>query len=454
MKLRPYQLELACDVIASFECIARKIVAVLPTGGGKTPVVGFVAAQQDGNIWVIAHRDRLIRQLSGTLKRFNLPHGIVKSGYDFDPKQRIQVASIQTLTRRHHLLPPPTMVIVDETHHAVSKSYTSLLDTYPKALILGVTATPCRMNGQGLGEVFDHMILGPTPAWLTENGFLAQAKYFCPPQVADTSQIPSRAGDFAADKSAEVMNKSSVTGDAVQHYREICDGTPVIVFCTSIQHAKDVAQAYRDAGYRAVSVDGTMGDDACDDALNGLADGRWQIVTSCELIGEGVDVPICGAVQFLRPTKSLVLHLQMIGRALRPLDGKTAYVLDHVGNVRSLGTATTPRDWSLEGKAKTRKPAVAGLKTCSSCFLTHEPSMSCPNCGYEYPKKERTKIEQVDGKLVEFTETKEERAEALKKARSMIELIHFAKARGYAKPTFWARKVYFGRSYVGNMPRM
>jgi DNA repair protein RadD len=451
--LRPYQLELGCDALSMLECVADRVVAVLPTGGGKSSVIGFAASHEPNHVWVIAHRDRLIRQLSGTLDRFDLPHGIVKAKYPFDPKQRIQVASIQTLARRHHLLPAPALIIYDECHHATAKSSKNLIAAYPKSKLLGLTATPCRLNGQGLNEVFERMVLGPTTQWLTDNDFLATARYFAPPQVADTSSIPTQAGDYALRQSEEVMDKPAVTGDAVSHYKELCDGVPLIVFCTTVTHAKNVAAEYAAAGYRAIAVDGSMKSDDSDDALNGLADGRWQVVTSCELIGEGVDVPVCGAIQILRPTQSLALHRQMLGRVLRPLEGKVAYVLDHVGNVRKHGRAIDEPSWSLEGKTKTAAKTVAALKTCLGCFTAHDPAPTCPYCGYEYPKKTRAVIESRDGKLIEIHETKEERSEALRQARSLVELIAFAKARGYAKPTYWARKVYFGRSYVGTMPR-
>jgi superfamily II DNA or RNA helicase len=296
MILRPYQLDLACEVIAVHECMTRKVLAVLPTGGGKSTIIGFAALHDTGNIWVIAHRQELIRQLSGTLTRFDLPHGIVKSGYPFDPTQRIQVASIQTLVKRHHMLPEPAMIIVDEAHHATSKSYITVTDSYPKSRVLGVTATPCRLNGQGLGEVFEHMVLGPTTKWLTEQGFLAPAKYYSPPPVVDTSTLPVQAGDYAKKQSDELMDKPAVTGDAVSHYRDLCDGQPMIVFCTSVSHAKNVAEEYCAAGYRAVSVDGKMKDEDRADAITGLASGKYQIVTSCELIGEGLDVPVCSAI--------------------------------------------------------------------------------------------------------------------------------------------------------------
>lgn len=452
--LRPYQHELACEVIASFEVLARKVLGVMPTGSGKTPTLSYIVSMEEGNVWVIAHRQELISQLSKTLHRFNLPHGIVKSGYPFDPAQRIQVASVQTLVRRHYLLPTPTMIVVDEAQHVTASSYKKIIDAYPRARVLGVTATPCRLNGQGLGEVFERMILGPSARWLTDHGFLCPAEYYGPPAVANVDNIHTRAGDYAKDEMDAEMNRAVVTGDAIEHYRTICDGAPMIVFCTSVQHAKDVAQAYCDAGYRATSVDGALSDEDRAERIEGLGS-RYQVLTSCELIGEGLDVPCVSAVQMLRPTQSLGLFLQMVGRALRPMEGKTAYVLDHVGNVRKHGFATTERQWTLEGRVKAKKgDTVKAVKTCLQCFLVHEPLPVCPHCGYEYPKKTKAAIETVGGTLVKLEETKEERREALQKARSMVELIAFAKARGYKRPAFWARQVYHGRNHIVAMPRL
>ena len=351
---------------------------------------------------------------------------------------------------------PPTMIIVDECHHATSASFGKVLSAFPQARILGVTATPCRLNGQGLGEVFNHMIVGPTNKWLTENGFLCPAEYYAPPAVADTSNLHMRAGDFAKEEIESAMDKPTVTGDAVEHYRRICDGTPMLVFCTSVAHAKHVAEQYADAGYRAASVDGSLSDEDRKDRIEGLGTGKFQIITSCDLIGEGLDVPVVGAAQLLRPTASLGLHLQQLGRVLRPADGKkVAYILDHVGNVSRHGFASTVHPWSLAGMVKTRKAKEVSLRTCERCFLAHEPMPYCPNCGYEYPIKSRAlnKMEIVDGQLVRLEETAEERKLEMKNARSMAELIAFAKARGYKKPAFWARKVYQGRNYMGGMPK-
>lgn len=475
MELRSYQLDLACDVMASHLTIARRILLVMPCRSGKTPTLSYIITHEPGNVWVIAHRQELIDQASKTLKRFGVDHGTVKAGHPFQPKQRVQVASIQTLIKRLHLLPPPTMIVVDESHRAVSPSYKKVIEAYPDAQVLGVTASPCRTNGEGLGSVFERMIVGPTERKLTDQGYLTPVVYYAPPVVADTSSIPVSMGDYAKAESEKVMNKPTVTGDAVEHYRRICDGVPMIVFCTSIQHAEDVATAYRDAGYRAVSVDGSMSDEDREDRIYGLGEGRYDIVASCELISEGLDIPGVGAVQLLRPTESLGLHIQQTCRPLNPIyaDGYDlttdsgrvaaiaagpkpyAYILDHVNNIKH-GLPTAPRHWTLSGKAKSKKSSEKSLRTCGHCFLSHDPAPTCPMCGYEYPKvvKALTRIENVNGELVRIEETKEERAVAMRDARSVVELIAFAKSRGYAKPSWWAMKVYKGRNYIGAMPKI
>lgn len=475
MILREYQLDLACDVMASHLTIARKVLLVMPCRSGKTPTLSYIITHEPGNVWVIAHRQELIEQASNTLKRFGVTHGIVKAGHPFQPKQRVQVASIQTLIKRHHLLPPPTMIVVDESHRAVSPSYKKVIETYPLGGVLGVTASPCRTNGEGLGSIFEHMIVGPSERELTKEGYLTPVVYYAPPVVADTASIPVTMGDYARAESEEVMNKPTVTGDAVEHYRRICDGVPMIVFCTSIQHAEDVAKAYQEAGYRAVSVDGSMSDEDRKDRIYGLGEGRYDVVTSCELISEGLDIPGVGAVQLLRPTESLGLHIQQTCRPLNPIyaeghdlttaSGRVAaiaagtkpyaYILDHVNNIKH-GLPTATRHWTLKGKVKSKKPTEKALRTCGHCFLSHDPTPVCPMCGYEYPKvsKALTRIENVGGELVRIEETKEERAVAMRDARSMVELIAFAKSRGYKNAGHWARKVYGGRSYLGSMPKV
>lgn len=455
--LRPYQSALQVDVEVAFDLTADRVLVVLPTGGGKTVLFSKIAAEETQVTWVIAHRQELIRQASETLDRFGIDHGTVKAGYPFQPEKRVQIASMQTLVRRAAGMPKPGLIILDEAHHCLCNTITKILDTAPRARVLGVTATPCRLNGSGLGAVFQQMIVGPTNRWLTEQGFLSPAKYYAPPQKANTSNLPVRGGDYAKEAVEKVMDKPFVTGDAVSHYREICDGVPMLVFCVSVKHAEHVAEEYVAAGYRAAAVDGSLNDEERYDRINGLATGKYQVITSCDLIGEGLDVPVVGAIQLLRPTASLGLHLQQIGRGLRPAKGKSVtYILDHVGNVMKHGFASTEHKWTLEGNVRQKKEKPPAVRTCGECFMVHETAKSCPYCNYVYPVKSRmlTKMEIVEGKLVHLEETPEARSAEMRNARSLPELIAFAKARGYKKPAFWARKVYHGRSYAHYMPSL
>lgn len=463
MKLRDYQIRLDEAVSTAFLFEHHAPLVVLPTGGGKTTVFAHITLRRylaGESVWIVAHRQELINQASETLHRFHVPHGILKAGFRYEPEKRVQVASIQTLSRRVGNLPEPDLIVYDEAHHSVSATYQKVISAYPGSQILGFTATPIRMNGQGLNPPFDTMIVGPTVSELTGNGYLAPARYFAPPVKADLSGLHTVAGDFARDEMESALNKPTITGDAVSHYRNICDGKPMIVFCSSVKHAMDVAAEYRKHGYAAEHVDGSLSDDDRKDRIMGLGTGKYTVLTSCDLIGEGLDVPNVEAVQLLRPTKSLGLHLQMIGRALRPADGKTfAYVLDHVGNVMrpGFGFADDPREWSLSGlvKRKSTGSGPAPLRTCEQCFSAHTMAPKCPYCGFVYPIVLRPGTKVVDGLLVELT--KEEMIDIRKteqrKARTYDELLALARKRGYDHPQAWAMRIFRSRNYVSAMPK-
>jgi superfamily II DNA or RNA helicase len=457
MRLRDYQQELVRRINDELRYFSKAPLTVLPTGGGKT----FIAAQvtldhvsEGKSVWFIAHRQELIAQASRAFSTFGIRHGIVKSGQLFDASHRVQVASMQTLVRRLDSMPTPDLLIWDECHHCPCATAKKIISAYPNASLLGVTATPCRMNGAGLGDVFDSIILGPTNQWLTDNGFLSPARYYAPPQKADISKVHTRAGDYITSELEEIMDDGEITGDAVSHYKRLCDGVPMLVFCVSVAHAHHVAEEYRAAGYRAAAVDGKLSDEDRADRIGGLGTGKYQVITSCDLIGEGLDVPVVSAVQLLRPTQSPALHLQQIGRGLRPAAGKSELiVLDHVGNTRKHGFASTEREWTLEGKKKS--DALPAVRTCSSCYSVHRTAKTCPYCGFEYPvvSRELTAKKIVDGELVEVVQTKEERRAEEENATTFAELVAIAKSRGYKKPHFWAMKRKKKWVHTGLMPR-
>lgn len=446
MILRNYQQSLAGDTRRAFSTGKNRPLICLPTGGGKTVVFSYIAsnASLKGNrVWIIAHRKELIRQAGNTLAEFGVSHGVIKSGVAPSPKELVHVASVQTLVGKIGKIEAPDLIIIDEAHHAISGSYRKILDAYPLAKVIGVTATPCRLDGRGLGDVFDALILGPPLAWLTENGFLSPARYFAPPVTADLSKVKVTRGDFDAAELEAAMNKPTITGDAVTHYQRLCDGQPMLVFCVSVQHAQDVAREYRAAGYRAAHVDGNLSDEDRDDRIQGLATGKYQIITSCELIGEGLDVPVCVAAQLLRPTQSLVLHLQQIGRVLRKSEGKEyAVILDHVGNCQRHGLAADEREWSLDGKKfqkrKDDDPEIF-VRSCPECFSAHKPVPECPYCGFIYPAKPRTKAEIKAGELEELLAVRKTKKLEEGMCRTFQDFLALGVARGYAAPAVWAQ---------------
>ena len=401
MELRPYQNQLAQDIRSAFGSGAKRPLAVSPTGSGKTVLFSYITSQvlqRGSRVIIVAHRKEILEQIGATLKRVNVPHGFIQSG-KFMAQQSAMVASIQTLARRFDKVPEPDLVIIDEAHHAVSKSYIEMFATWPQAKFIGVTATPERLDGKGLGAVFDRMVMGPTVGWLIENGFLARPVYYAPREAVDLSSVSKLAGDYNLGEAAEVIDTPKITGDAVTHYRRFCPNQRAVAFCISVAHSQHVAAQFEAAGVPAASIDGQLDQETRKKRVEDLTAGRILVLTSCELISEGFDLPTVNAAILLRPTHSLSMHLQQLGRALRPYPGKThAVILDHVGNCLRHGLAEQDRDWDLEGREKRKaKSKPVETKQCSKCFAIFAGT-ACPQCGSEREISPR-EIDEVDGEL-------------------------------------------------------
>jgi DNA repair protein RadD len=355
LALRAYQIKAVNDLREALRR-HRRVCFQLPTGGGKTIIFGFIASgvvTRGRCALILVHRRELIRQTLDKLRFFGIEAGVIAAGWPAHPERPIQVASIQTLARRLDQAPEADLVIVDEAHHVVAGTWRAVLALYPETRTLGVTATPERLDGKGLADQFDELVCGPSVADLIAGGFLADARVLSAPREVDLSGVKKLAGDFAVGALAEVMSDSKVVGDAVEHYAEHAAGRRAIAFCVTVNHAELVAERFRAAGYRAASVDGSMRKEDRDLIIGGLATGALDVVTSCELVSEGLDIPDVGAAILLRPTQSLTLFLQQVGRALRPkADGAPAIIRDHAGNARRHGHPADPRVWSLEGRKR------------------------------------------------------------------------------------------------------
>ncbi len=417
--LRDYQKNDLEKLRQTFRRGARSVLYQAPTGSGKTVLFAKIVESATGKgsrVWIIVHRQELVDQCSRALTALGVPHGLVVAGRT-TPCDPVLVCSVQSLVRRLAHVGPVDLIILDEAHHAVAGTWSRVLASRPDALILGVTATPERLDGRGLGRLFggpfDELVVGPPVQALMDAGWLAPVRVIVPPQIADLSDMKIRGGDFAVEDAAARMDRPTVTGDAIAHYERFCGGEPALVFCTRVQHAINVAEAFRVRGWRAESIDGTIHKDVRRHRIAALGDRHLQILTSCELISEGIDIPVVTAAILLRPTNSLGMYLQQAGRVLRPSPGKKhAIILDHVGNsVDSSGQIKhgfpdDPREWSLSGRKKKPKGETGPqAHVCIQCFAAVPVGRKeCPWCGFVFPVAAERPIEEVEGDLVEVTD--------------------------------------------------
>jgi len=453
MQLRPYQQEALQDLRNCFYRGHRSALLVMPTGAGKTACFTSIAASataKGNRTLILVHRRELVTQASSKLSLLGVSHGIIAAGFETSDHS-VQVASVQTLVRRLEKLDfEPDLLIIDEAHHAVAGSWDKAIKHFSNARLIGVTATPERLDGRGLGTHFDTLVIGPFVDQLVEDGYLSPHKVFAPPIGVDLSKLKMRGGDYAKDQLGEIMDRPAITGCAVTHYRRLADGQPAIAFCVNVAHAKSVCASFVDAGYRARLVTGEMKMEERDDAISGLADGRTQILCSVDVVSEGTDVPVVSCAILLRPTASTSLYMQQVGRVLRPQPGKVATIIDHVNSTRKHGFVDDRRQWSLDAKPKRQRkdePAPS-VRQCPDCFASFKPQPICPVCGHVFEPKEGG-ILNLKGDLQELRKEKARERQEFKreqgKARTLPELLALAAKTGY-KPG-WAYKIYKGRKY-------
>ncbi len=472
MILRQYQDGGVTDIGAAFDAGYRSVLYTLPTGGGKTVIFAEIARLCDeygSRACILVHRDTLLEQASQKLRDIQVLHSIIAPGRT-NFGDNVHVASVQTLVRRieqHEF----DLLIIDEGHHGIAGSYKKLINAWPECRVLGVTATGIGTAGRGLGETYDIIVPGPSIRALMDDGYLTEAVSYGASKIVDLSRARTTAGDYNAQDLHNIMDRNEVTGDAVAHYTKLCPGAPAVVFCVSVQHADDVASEFKRAGYNAASVHGRMPMHEIRDAIDGLRKGTIQVLTSCDLISEGFDAPGVVACILLRPTKSLIVYLQQIGRGLRPSYAKGmplgtreqrlaaiaaskkphAIILDHAGNAFRFGLADEEREWSLDAKKKKGGPPVQALKVCPNMFC-HVPVWKkvCPHCGHVFVVAEQAReINQVDGSLTQLNAAVIGRIRKSEDAqcKTYSDMVELGRRRGHAPS--WAFRRW---CQLGNHP--
>lgn len=448
--LRPRQIKAIDDVRAAYRSGYRAPLLCAATGFGKTHTAAEIiksAVERGNDVWFLAHLREILDDTARRLELAGIEHGFIMAGMPRNPFKPVQVVSVQTAVRRP-VVRQPGLIIVDECHLAVADTYRQVLDAAGNPPILGLTGTPCRLDGRGLGELFDVIIPTCSTGDLIAEGLLAPIRYYAPTKP-DLTGIRSQAGDYAIAQLAEAVDRPSIIGDAVAHYRKYAHGCRAVAFCVNIAHAEHTAAAFTAAGYRAVAISGNSSRQERQDALTGLRQGTIDIVCNCALWVAGVDCPEIGCVILLRPTKSLTMYLQSVGRGLRTAPGKSdLIVLDHASCVFTHGLPQDPREWSLEAKPKRKGASAPAVRECPECFACHEPAPVCPSCGHVYQRETVVRgPDERDGELVELDPValRRQRNREQAGAQTLEQLIEIGRRRGMKHPEGWARHVLSAR---------
>lgn len=452
MQLRDYQLDLKRDTLTAWQQ-HRHVLAVSPTGSGKTVFFADLLAEYAGASVAIAHRQELVSQISLALARCGVRHGIIapnnvvrnvvsihcsELGRSFyDSNARCRVAGVDTLVRMDAADPwfhQVGMVVQDEAHHVLRvNKWGRAFELFPNSRSLGVTATPVRADGKGLGAhaagLFEVMVQGPTMADLIERGYLTDYRVFAKPTPSlNLDAVPiSAGGDYSPEPLRAAVHDSAIVGDVVQHYLRHAAGKLGVTFAVDVESATEIAAAYRANGVPAEVVTAKTPDHLRIAILRRFRAREVMQLVNVDLFGEGFDLPAIEVVSFARPTQSFALYVQQFGRALRLLPGKEfALIIDHVGNVIRHGLPDAVREWSLDGRAaRAAQQGVIPVRACLSCSLVFERFYkACPYCGHVIEPAERSAPEHVDGDLAELS------PEALAILRRAVSLVDAPPVQG------------------------
>lgn len=456
ISLRPYQVQVIDELATS---VSQRALLVAPTGSGKTVIAAELtrrALARGQRVLFLVHRRELTAQTWRKLHELGIDAGVIQAGVTARLHQPAQVAMIPTLHARAYRgrvleKPEADLVVVDEAHHVRARTYEQILADYPKARVVGLTATPCRGDGRGLGAAFDTLIECPQVHELIEDGYLVSTRVYAP-ETPDLAGVTVRQGDYAIGELEARMDKAQLIGDIVTHWHRLAEGRPTVVFATGVQHSLHIRDEFCRSGILAEHIDGTTPSDVRDRILERLAAREIDLVTNAMVLTEGWDCPAVSCLVLARPTKSLGLFRQMVGRVLRPAPGKSeALVIDHSGAIWQHGLPEDPIEWTLEEDKRARNEAhekrkqkgtKQQLSECPECSAIRMQGQPCPACGWR-PQREQKQVRVVDGDLAHITPDRrpQKRVYGSEEQREFHrQLLFIALERGY-KPG-WAGHKY------------
>lgn len=420
IKLRPYQENLKLKTRTAF-LNNRKVIMLAPCGSGKTVISASIlndSLRKNKIVWFVVHRQEL--QLQAQLK-FN-------SG--------IPVYMIQTLVnqiKKGKITEIPDMIVLDECQHSTSKTYLKLFETYPNTYFLGLTATPTRLSGKPLGDIYDTIVSEIEAEELIKQGYLAAYDYYAPKLDADFNKVKIKStGDYDSKEIEKEMSNSTIYGDIIKYYKQLANNKKTIIYCPTINYSLKIEKLFNDNGFKCKHFDGLTNDKERNQIVEDFRNDKINILTNVDLIGEGFDCPDCECTILLRPTQSLSLYIQQSTRCLRPNDNKRAIIIDMVGNCFRHGMPTEKREWSLTKTMKCENPSgedAIKIRQCPNCYKVYEPkTRECPYCHYvaQPTAREIKQEKQAELERIEKIE-KYQRKNEIWQCKTMSELVQYAR---------------------------
>ena len=420
--LYEHQLTFLNDIKQSIKAGNRRIMCVAPCGFGKSVIMKHIcesAKLKHNASLVVVHRIELVNQL-------------VERG--------LNVEMIQTLSRHLTDANKYNILIIDEAHLALAKTYRKVIEHYSNAVILYFTATPQRLDGQAFGIIADDIVISKSAKWLIANGYLAPYDYYAPKLLVDASKLALSQGDYSQASIIEQMDKPKVYGDIFTEWCKFAKGKKTIVYASSLAHSQRIADYFALNGVSSAHIDGNTPKQERSDIIAKFKRGDILVLTNYALIVEGFDVPDCECCIIARPTQSLVIHIQSTMRCMRYKPNKQAIILDFVGNYERHGLPDDEREWSLERIKRVRsksddEPKVL-IRNCPNCFKVYSASIGvvCPYCNFNVGKtKEEIEYDEKQELIkLEAFERKKQRME-VGMAKTKADLERIAKERGYAR---------------------
>lgn len=439
--LRDYQTELLNKTFQAFREGYRRPLVVAPCGAGKSYMFVELIKRTRGEALILTHRQELKEQHERLLEELGATNA--------------RVAMILTEANRLGRYPKPELIVTDEAHLSRSNSWMKVIDYYD-TFTVGFTATPIRLDGKSLNPPFDTLIQGVNAKWLIENRRLAPFKYYAPTLV-DTTGLRTVAGDYVVSDLERLMNERAIYGNIIESYRKFASGQRAICYCVSVNHARETAHAFNSVGIRAEAVSADTPTRRRRAILEDFRSGLITVLCNVGIISEGVSIDEVNCTILARGTLSHSLYWQQAMRCMRYLPGKTAIIIDCVGNYTRNPMPDADIVWELDTPPRKRRETDENgnfyIRCCPECYMTFPTACICPFCGTEYPLHPREIQAKQDIELQRITAEEAARVEAAKKksrieqgrANTFEELVKLGKQRGYKNPAFWAAQVMRGR---------